>query len=113
MSSQENLSNLLSAVRTTRKLTLTEFAEELDISRTSLQTLLSGKCNPRLDTVERIANHLKIDPALLVSSSFSEEQWKVIFYLFNAIDAFSNLPDARKREASELIQGLINVFYKP
>ena len=110
MSSQENLSNLLNAVRKTRKLTITEFSEELDISRTSMQTLLSGKCNPRLDTVERIANHLKIDPALLVSSTFSEEQWQVIFYLFNGIDAFSDLTDERKHKAISLIHELLDVF---
>lgn len=67
MSLSDNFSNNLSYLRKIHKSTLTEFADEAQISRSHLQNLLKSACNPRLDTVEHVARGLQIDPLKLLS----------------------------------------------
>ena len=45
----ENLAHRLHAIRTERGMTITEFSELLGIARSSLQQILSGRGNPRMD----------------------------------------------------------------
>ena len=63
----ENLAHRLHAIRTERGMTITEFSELLGIARSSLQQILSGRGNPRMDTVEHIARRLEMDPLSLLS----------------------------------------------
>lgn len=67
MNLQKNFSNNMNVIHGSHSKTLTEFAEELCISRSSLQDILRGKCNPRIDTVEQIARQLGMDPLTLLS----------------------------------------------
>ena len=57
----ENLGDHLNRIRKAKGQSITEFSEELGISRSSLQSILNGTGNPRSDTIEQIANHLKMD----------------------------------------------------
>ena len=63
----EALAKQLNKIRKDRGLTVTEFSCVLDISRSSLQSILSCKANPRSDTIEHIAGNLQIDPIALLS----------------------------------------------
>ncbi|MCI8646447.1 MAG: helix-turn-helix transcriptional regulator [Firmicutes bacterium] len=67
MSLSNNFSNNVSVLREIRKLTLTEFANEIQISRSHLQSVLRYSCNPTLDTVEQVAKGLDVDPLTLLS----------------------------------------------
>lgn len=67
MNLQKNFSTNMNVIHGSHSKTLTEFAEELCISRSSLQDILRGKCNPRIDTVEQIARQLGMDPLSLLS----------------------------------------------
>lgn len=44
-----------------------EFAQEVGIGHTTLQSLLAGRGNPNLETIELLAKGMKISPAQLVS----------------------------------------------
>ena len=55
MTLQKNMSNMMNAIRTSRKQSIAEFSEELGISRSSTQELLKGTGNPRMDTVEHLS----------------------------------------------------------
>ena len=44
-----------------------EFAQELGVGHTTLQTCLAGKGNPNAETIELLARGMKISPAELVS----------------------------------------------
>jgi len=68
MTIYEALANQLNRIRTENGMTVTEFSAVLDISRSSLQAILSCKANPRLDTIEHIAGNLQIDPITLLSA---------------------------------------------
>lgn len=67
MGLSNNFSSNLSSLRKLHKVTLTEFANESQISRSHLQNALKGSCNPTLDTVEQIAKGLQVDPLMLLS----------------------------------------------
>lgn len=103
---QQNLANILQAIRDTQKVSLTELSEVLNISRSTLQNILNGTCNLRMDTIEQIASRLEVNPALLVSSSFTERQWESILFLFHGIESFSSLPREKKQEAAILLYRL-------
>lgn len=69
MDMKTNLAHRLREIRQQKGLSITEFSEELEIARSSLQSLLSGDGNPRTDTIEHIANRLGVDPISLLSDS--------------------------------------------
>ena len=79
MSIRENLSIRLQEIREERGLSITDFSEELEISRTLLQAILSGKANPRADTIEHIAEKLQISPiSLLAPPSVSQQEDRLV-----------------------------------
>lgn len=64
----ENLAHRLNEIRKERGLSITEFSDELNISRSALQAILLCKANPRMDTIEHIASRLGVSPISLLSS---------------------------------------------
>ena len=73
MSIQRNIaSKIRSALEQSNK-TLAEFAEEIGISRSSLQEYLKEDANPRIDTVELLAEKLGYSPVELISDMTAEE----------------------------------------
>ena len=69
----ENLARKLRKIKEERGLSVAEFSEELGISRSALQSILTGKGNPRTDTIEHIAKKLNTSPVLLLMSSCDME----------------------------------------
>lgn len=107
MTLQKNLANVMKAIQTSRKLSIADFSEELGISRSSLQKLLNGNGNPRMDTVEHIAKRLKTNPTTLLSCSFTEEQWKASLLLLQPLDVVSKMPSEKRYMAAFLLHELI------
>ena len=70
----DNLARQLNEIRKARGLSITEFAEELNISRSTLQSILLCNGNPRTDTIEHIAEKLQIDPVSLLAAPPDDQQ---------------------------------------
>ena len=102
MTLQQNLTNTMQAIRSIRKISITEFSEEIGVSRSEAQGILRGTSNPRLDTIQCIADNLNIDPLVLISS-FSETQLEVSLLLLKSFDFFSKLSSEEKKEAARLL----------
>ena len=102
MTLQQNLSNTMKAIRSIRKISITEFSEEIGVSRSEAQGILRGTSNPRLDTIQCIADNLNIDPLVLISSS-SETQLEVSLLLLKSFDFFSKLSSEEQKEAARLL----------
>ncbi|MFQ7474073.1 MAG: helix-turn-helix domain-containing protein [Anaerovoracaceae bacterium] len=102
MTLQQNLSNTMKAIRSIRKISITEFSEEIGVSRSEAQGILRGTSNPRLDTIQCIADNLNIDPLVLISS-FSETQLEVSLLLLKSFDFFSKLSSEEQKEAARLL----------
>ena len=102
MTLQQNLSNTMKAIRSIRKISITEFSEEIGVSRSEAQGILRGTSNPRLDTIQCIADNLNIDPLVLISS-FSETQLEVSLLLLKSFYFFSKLSSEEQKEAARLL----------
>lgn len=72
MKIQQNIKHNLRLAMSQRNLSLTEFADELGIARSSLQCYLEGTSNPRADTIQLIAQKLDI-PLHALIADFSYE----------------------------------------
>lgn len=108
---RKNFSDSLAAIRTERRKSLSEFAEELAISRSSLQDILKGKGNPTLSTVEFISDQLEMDPLMLLSCPESEVRAAV--YLAHLLDWFKQLPDDKQREFAAAVSTLLAILVEP
>lgn len=107
MTLQKKLSNTMNALRISRRQSITEFSEELGVSRSCMQDLLKGNGNPRMDTVEHIANRLHMNPAALFSCSFTEEQLETALLLLQTVKVFSKLPEEERKRSAALFHELI------
>ena len=105
MECSNNLSYNLKALRQIRQKTQTEFAQELGISKSTLQEIEHGK-NPNLDTLLCIANHLDIAPSLLLSNALPPTQLCVLTQLIRGMDWFSDLSLAKQEE---LLDALLQI----
>ncbi len=66
----DNLAHWLNKIRRQRGLSVSEFANELEIARSSLQSMLNGTANPRANTIEHIAGKLSVNPISLLSHPY-------------------------------------------
>ncbi len=104
---QRNLSVFLRAIRTSRDLSVAAFARRLGVARASLQSLLQGKGNPRLDTVEYLAEQLHMRPEALVSCSMQQRSVEATLLLQRLLDMMDLLPEEKQRRFASLLSELI------
>ena len=107
---QQNLSNFMNAIRSSRKQSITEFANQIGISRSEMQQILKGSCNLRIDTVKYIADNLKIDPALLLFPSYSEVQYEFALLILHILDTFSKIPKDKQTDAANNFHQLLLIM---
>ena len=72
MNIQDNIKYNLKAIMKDKRLSLTDFSEELGIARSSLQQYLKGDSNPRADTLQLLADKLNISVESLISENGRE-----------------------------------------
>lgn len=113
MGIQENLAAILQELKNQRGISTVAFADELGISRSSMQDYLSSKGNPSILTIEylaRLARKLDVEPICLVSSSFSNTQIEVLFLLLRSFEALSGLNTEQRRRFAALLADIIALW---
>ena len=100
----------MNALRISRRQSIAEFSEELGVSRSFMQDLLNGNGNPRMDTIEHLADRLQMNPAALFSSSFSEGQFETALLLLQTLEVFSKLPEEERKHSAALFHELILIL---
>ena len=88
MGSTENLSNNLMAIRRHKGLSQIGFAQQIGISKSTLQALEQGH-SPRLDTVEYIAAQLNTTACALISDALPPDQSSVLSALLHHIGHYT------------------------
>ena len=110
MGLQQNMSDVMRALKEHSRKSMQEFSKELEISRSALQEYLNGTGNPRLATVDHLAKKLDIDPVFLVSGMFEHSQLEIIMLLLDTIKEVSSLPQGRRKKFAELFLWMISLW---
>ena len=110
MDLNKNLAAVLSIMKTERQKSMTEFSEELEISRSALQEYLSGAGNPNLTTIEHIAKKLSVCPYFLLLGDFNDEQLGAFMKIIDILSLVSDLPSEKRKRFSELMFEIISLW---
>lgn len=108
MALQKNLSDSMNLIRAKRQQSITEFSEELGISRSSMQEILKGTANPRIDTVEHIAKQLQMDPLILLSPE--NVHANPVMPLVQTIQMISSMNPRQRQRFMALFAELVSII---
>lgn len=101
------MSKNVKAYRTLRKQTQIEFAQEIGISKSTLQDIEHGK-SPTLDTVQCISQHLGIPLSILLSDTIPPTQLEVITRMIQGFDWFAR---CSKETQEEVLNSILEVSH--
>ena len=110
MNLNKNLAAVLNIIKSKHQKSMTEFSEDLEISRSALQEYLSGAGNPNLTTVEHIAQKLNVSPYFLLLGDFNEEQLSVFLKMIDILSLLSDLPVEKRKRFAELLFEMITLW---
>lgn len=110
MGMQQNMADTMRFIMEQSDKSLTEFSEELEISRSTLQEYLKARGNPTIAMVEHLAEKLEIDPAILLTGLISLDQRGVILLLLNMVQGLSELPEPKKFRFAELLGEMVQLW---
>lgn len=113
MTLQRNFSNSITLAYKNSKKTLASFSDELGISRTTLQDILNGNSNPRVDTIEMVAEGLGVNPLSLLSTTYSEEDISLLLPLLRLGNIASSLSDDEKEDLASHCHAIIRILIGP
>lgn len=89
---------------------LSEFAEELEISRTALYDYLRAKGNPSAATIEHISEKLRVHPASLITGLPDGEGLEVILRLLELVESIAELPRDKRLRFAELLLEMVQLW---
>ena len=101
------MSKNVKAYRTLRKQTQIEFAQEIGISKSTLQDIEHGK-SPTLDTVQCISQHLGIPLSILLSDTIPPTQLEVITRMIQGFDWFAR---CSKETQEDILNSILEVSH--
>lgn len=110
MSLQENMAASIRAIMKSQNKSLSEFSDELGISRNALYDYLKGKGNPNIATLEHMAQNLGINPACLVLGAFDSDQRQVMLLLLEMIQGMAELPVEKRLRFAELFLEMVKIW---
>lgn len=102
----QDLSINIREIRRKRQLSLTEFAEEIDIGRSTLHSMEAGRLNTTLGTVDQIAERLQIPAYSLLVRPGAGSEFGAMGFLWFAPGALERLPEDKR----ERIVGAIHLL---
>jgi len=106
---QENIAVNMRAIMERQQKSLTEFSEELGISRNALYGYIRCKGNPSIATVEHIAEKLEVDPAALMGL-FALDRQEAAFWLLDTIKEVAALTEEKRRRFTELFAEMVALW---
>ncbi|MDE7218973.1 MAG: helix-turn-helix domain-containing protein [Oscillospiraceae bacterium] len=112
MGLQENMAATIRAVMEKENKSLSEFSEELGISRTALYDYIRAKGNPSAATIEHIAERMGISAAALVSDHPCSDQTGTTLLLLGTIQEVAKLPKEDRLRFAELFLEMMRLWAK-
>lgn len=100
----EMFSANLKHFRATRQQSLTEFAAEIAIGRSTLHGFESGKCNTTLNMIDHIADKLHIPARSLLAEPNALERPGTIVFLYIPYDVLAQMSMQKRTRMLDAIQ---------
>lgn len=110
MGLQENIAATIRTVMERRHKSLTEFSEELGISRTALYDYIRGSGNPSIATLEQIATNLGVSPTALITGLLDLDQREVTLLLLETIQGVAELTEEKRLRFAELFLEMVKLW---
>ena len=107
MALTEELSANIREIRRKQQLSLTEFAEEIHIGRSTLHSMEAGRLNTTLRTVEQIAERLRVPAYSLLVRPGVPSELGAMGFLWFAPGALERLPVEKRERIMGAIQLLL------
>ena len=105
-----NMAEVIKLARAQRGASITEFAQELEVSRSTLQDYEKGEGNPTVASVQHIAEKLQMDPRALICGQFDGAQTQVLLALLESFRMVSALPASKRRALADLIRQILDLW---
>lgn len=110
MNLNEGMAATLRAIMKQRHLSLSEFAEELDISRGSLHQYTKAEGNPSTATIHHIAQRLDVSPAALTNGLKDLDHQEVALLLLDTIQGVAELPEEKRLQMAEHFLAMVKLW---
>lgn len=105
---KDSLASALRSVQKSRGLSERGLSELLQVPRMTVHALLEGNANPTLQTIERIAQQLQLDPIVLITDLKLDDA--LVRSFFFLIKSFVDLPAQKQWEAARLIREFVEAL---
>lgn len=110
MNLQQNVADMMRMLKEQHHMSMAEFSEELEISRSTLQEYLNGKGNPSVVMLEHIAEKMNVDPILLITGSIQPRNNDLVLLMFQTTQAVISLPECKRRYFAELFLEIVSLW---
>lgn len=104
---QENLASALNKILKERGISRVELCEILGMPSSTIYPILQGKGNPQLNTVEKIAQRLRVGVIDLLTGFQPEVQQEV---LSSILEKTLHLPEQQRQDAAFNLKNLLDLF---
>lgn len=104
-----NFAKNLEAIRSLKNVTISEFSEELDLPKSTLQDVLRNG-NASLHTALHIAGQLNVPLSALTGEAASSDNLDGLSALLNFFGWFSSLPDETRRQVGAHIRAILDAL---
>lgn len=112
MKIRENIATILKLTKEAKHMTLTEFADFLQVSRSQLQALMNQTANPRIDTIEHIADRLGISVEVFIGTTFADKLSAAATAITGIIKLSEILPEQKHTALTKLLIKFMRLLIK-
>lgn len=110
MDIRRNVANTLRLYMDEHNKTLLEFAEELEIARSSLQQYVKGEGNPSIGTIERMAEKMDMDSVSLLTGTLDAGQRECAWAVLTTIQKVGALPEEKRLYFVDLFLKMLQLW---
>jgi len=112
MNLNEGLAASIRAIMKQKHMSLTEFAEEMEISRSTLYAYNRGEGNPSMATINHIVQRLGISPTALTNGLTDPDRGEITLLLLDTIQSVAELPEEDRLQMAELFLEMVKLWNK-
>lgn len=108
MSINKNISDFIRRYKEEHQMSISEMSKELGIPKSSVQLYLNGESNPRVDTLELLAERCEVSAAQIISAP--APGWERAEIVERTARLFGDLPLEQRERIIPLFLALVDIL---